>query len=200
MKRFTIADLRLPISCARFPSAILGRMAVAPIPNRQSPIPSAFSLVEVTLALGIVSFCLLAVVGLLPAGLKSIKNANEQAGAANVVGAVADSVRTASSPDGTNFVASFAGTTYSYRIDGQTNLISVPWDSLGLDGSSINASSKRLAARLDIYRGSNLTTNSRAVISVAWPAQANPTWDSGNQTWSKAEGSVTAAIQFLPKP
>ena len=166
----------------------------------QNPKFSAFSLVEVTLALGIVSFALIAVLGLMPVGLKVVKNANEQAGAANVLTAIAASLRSASSTDSTNFAALFAGKNYSYSIDGQTNLITVPWDSLALDGSSTNASSKRLAARLDIYRGTNLTIPVRAVISVAWPAQANPTWNTGNQTWANADGSVTTGIQFLPKP
>jgi len=66
---------------------------------------AALSLVEVTLALGIVSFSMLAVVGLLPVGLQSIKNANEQAGAANVIGGIADALRKASSTDGTTFTA-----------------------------------------------------------------------------------------------
>jgi type II secretory pathway pseudopilin PulG len=198
MKKFTIGDLRLAISFARFPFAILGRTGVAPIPNRQSPIASAFSLVEVVLALGIVSFCLLAIVGLLPVGLKAVKNANEQAGAAQVVDGIADALRKASSTNGTNFAATFAGGSIAYTLGGG-NSSTNQWPDLDLNGTS-DPTGKRLSARLEILQQPTAIQPGRAVISVAWPAQANPTWNSANQTWSNAEGSVTTAIQFLPKP
>jgi len=208
MKKFPIADFRLPISRVRFSSVSLRRAAVALIPNpqssianRKSPIPnsSAFSLVEVTLALGIVSFCLLAVVGLLPVGLKSIKNANEQAGAANVVGGIADSVRSASSTNNTSFIGRFGTNQISYSIGGAA--APVFWSNLKLDGETDPTGvGKRLTAVVNITPPTTLTSAGQAVISVAWPAQANPTWDATTRTWSKAEGSVTTAIQFLPKP
>lgn len=46
--------------------------------------PRAFSLVEVTLALGVSSFCLVALLGLVPVGLKSNQFTREQAAALNV--------------------------------------------------------------------------------------------------------------------
>ena len=45
---------------------------------------NAFSLVEVTLALGIAAFCLLAIFGLLPVGIKSQQNAIGQTVAAGI--------------------------------------------------------------------------------------------------------------------
>lgn len=164
--------------------------------------PAAFSLVEVVLAIGIVSFALLAVVGLLPAGLKSIKNANEQAGAANVVGAISEALRVATSLDGTNFTTSFAGKPITFAVTAGTgpSPAGLEWRELGLDGSA-NPMGKRLSARLEILNEpvASPLTPGRAVISVAWPAQADPTWNSANRTWTKAEGFVTTAIQFLPK-
>lgn len=47
-------------------------------------IPRAFSLVEVTLALGVSSFCLVALLGLVPVGLKTNQFTREQAAALNV--------------------------------------------------------------------------------------------------------------------
>ncbi|HWL50921.1 MAG TPA: hypothetical protein VNQ90_00695 [Chthoniobacteraceae bacterium] len=44
-----------------------------------------FSLVEVTLALGIASFCLIAILGLIPVGLNSTQTAMEQTQATNII-------------------------------------------------------------------------------------------------------------------
>jgi len=199
MKKFSIGDCRLATASDRFPLAILGRMAVAPIPNRQSPIASAFSLVEVVLALGIVSFCLLAIVGLLPVGLKAVKNANEQAAAANVLNAIADSLRSTTSSNAVNFAGSFGTNQISFSLGGAATNLS--WSNLKLDGSTESSvDPKRISAVVNITPPANLLSSGQAVISVAWPAQANPIWDATTRTWSKAEGSVTTAIQFLPKP
>jgi uncharacterized protein (TIGR02598 family) len=159
---------------------------------------AALSLVEVTLALGIVSFSMLAVVGLLPVGLQSIKNANEQAGAANVIGGIADALRKASSADGTTFTANYAGQALTYRLDDPDSKLSVRAD-LDVSGSPTGGE-KRLSAVLEILEVPTATQPGRAVISVAWPAQAGPEWDSGDQTWDKAEGSLTTSILFLPRP
>ena len=53
----------------------------------------AFSLVEVTLALGICAFCLLAIFGLLPVGVKSGRMAVEQTAAAGLLSVVATDLR-----------------------------------------------------------------------------------------------------------
>jgi len=201
MKRSPIPDFRLPISRVRSSSASLRRAAVAPIPNPQSPIAnvSAFSLVEVTLAIGIVSFALIAVLGLLPVGLKSVKNANEQAGAANVLNAIAESVRSATSTNSVNFTGQFGTNPVGFSVGGSAT--NVNWSNLKLDGSTESTNdAKRISAVVNIFPPANLTTNGRAVISVAWPSQANPVWNATTQTWSKAEGSITTGIQFLPKP
>lgn len=162
----------------------------------------AFSLVEVTLALGIVSFALIAVLGLLPVGLKSVKNANEQAGAANVLNAIADCLRNASSTNGVNFSGRFADQNVSYTLGGATPAI--VWPNLTLEGAQEDASGnppKRLSARLEILQTPvNVSTPGRAVLSVAWSAQAGPTWDASANKWSKADGSITSGIQFLPRP
>jgi uncharacterized protein (TIGR02598 family) len=52
------------------------------------PRSAAFTLIEVTLALGVASFCLLTVFGLVPIGLTSNQNASEQTAAAGVATAI----------------------------------------------------------------------------------------------------------------
>ena len=54
---------------------------------------SAFSLVEVTLALGIAAFCLIAVFGLMPIGVQTNRNATSQTAATNIMAAVVADLR-----------------------------------------------------------------------------------------------------------
>jgi uncharacterized protein (TIGR02598 family) len=52
-----------------------------------------FSLVEVTLALGIAAFCLIAVFGLMPVGVQTNRNATSQTTATNIMAAVVSDLR-----------------------------------------------------------------------------------------------------------
>ena len=60
----------------------------------------AFSLVEVTLALGIAAFCLIAVFGLVPVGVQTNRNATSQTTATNILSSVVSDIR--ASPKGRN--------------------------------------------------------------------------------------------------
>jgi len=53
----------------------------------------AFSLVEVTLAIGIAVFCLIAVFGLMPVALQTNRNATSQTGATNIIADVVADLR-----------------------------------------------------------------------------------------------------------
>jgi len=157
---------------------------------------SGFSLIEVVIAIGIVSFSILAVVGLLPTGLKTVKNANEQAGAANVLNAIAESLRQASSPDGVNFSNSFAGQTIQYTVGGSSTNSS--WTNLTLEGVT-SAQFSRIEAQLSLTPPSNSVSPGMATISVAWSANPNMIWNPAFTNWSHADGSITTGIQFLPR-
>jgi uncharacterized protein (TIGR02598 family) len=54
---------------------------------------AAFSLVEVTLALGIAAFCLIAVIGIIPVGVKTTRDATSQTAATNIMAAVIADLR-----------------------------------------------------------------------------------------------------------
>lgn len=165
--------------------------------TRNADTAGGFSLIEVTIAIGIVTFCLIAILGLLPTGLKAVKNANEEAGAANVLNAIASSLRNANSTNGINYSASFAGQPITYTVGGGT--VSNAWPNLTLEGTT-NATWKRLSAILLITPPSdNMATNGRATISVAWSAAANPQWNPSSNSWSRAEGFLTSGIQFRPR-
>jgi uncharacterized protein (TIGR02598 family) len=54
---------------------------------------AAFSLVEVTLALGVAAFCLIAAFGLMPVGVQTNRNATSQTAATNIIAAVVADLR-----------------------------------------------------------------------------------------------------------
>lgn len=54
---------------------------------------AAFSLVELTLAIGIAGFCLIAVFGLMPVGVQTNRNATSQTRATNIMAAVVADLR-----------------------------------------------------------------------------------------------------------
>jgi uncharacterized protein (TIGR02598 family) len=62
---------------------------------------ASFSLVEVTFALGIAAFCLIAVFGLMPIGVQTNRNATSQTAATNIIAAVVVDLRTTTMTAGT---------------------------------------------------------------------------------------------------
>ena len=165
-----------------------------------SPRCRGFSLTEVVLALGIVSFAMVAAVGLLPAGLQVVKNSNDQAAAAQVLASLSDSLRRAQSANGT-YAFQFAGRTTTFSLNGATNNLS--WTNLTLQGDpeSTIRNPKRLRADLILISPINSTSPGRATVSVGWSAQSPLlNFDSTTLTWTSAEGSLTSGLVFLPRP
>lgn len=66
--------------------------------NRSCPSVSAFSLVELTLALGIAAFCLMAVFGLMPVGVQTNRNATSQTASTSILANVVSDLRRAPVP------------------------------------------------------------------------------------------------------
>ena len=56
-------------------------------------VAAAFSLVELTLAIGIAAFCLIAVFGLIPVGVQTNRNATSQTAATNILSSVVSDIR-----------------------------------------------------------------------------------------------------------
>ncbi len=83
---------------------------------------AAFSLVELTLAIGIAAFCLIAVVGLMPVGMLTNRNATSQTAATNILSSVVSDIR--ASPK--------ALTSALYKIKkGKANFTTVCFDGQG---------------------------------------------------------------------
>jgi len=125
---------------------------------------SAFSLVEVTLALGLAGFCLVALLGLIPAGLRNASTATEQTAAVGLLGDIVADLRgtpinSANSPRfGIAIPASGNATTSTYfSDDGQTNA----------------RSQSRYVVESTLTPQPNDLVNAR--ILIYWPAMATST-------------------------
>lgn len=159
----------------------------------------AFSLVEVTVALGIASFCLIAIVGLLPVGLNSVSNAREEAAAAVVMEQMASAIRNASSVGAANAGSYVALAPYTNLVwtNGGPSL-TMNFTDLSRGGvPGAQGVNQRLRACVQITPASSLTAASSALVSIAWPVQAQ--WNPASNTWSNAQGSVSTWLIFLPR-
>jgi len=104
---------------------------------------AAFSLIEVTLALGIAAFCLLTVFGLLPIGLSSTQNAAEQTAVSGIVTAISADLH------GTPILSSTGATTsqFSIKIPSVQNqaMPPIPIPALSIPHTKPPSSSPRMA-------------------------------------------------------
>jgi type II secretory pathway pseudopilin PulG len=147
-----------------------------------------FSLVEVTLALGVAAFCLIAVFGLMPVGVQTNRNATSQSAATNILASVIADLHATplTTPPGS------ATTSPQYQIPIPANPVdlatSVPPLFFAEDGTfsiSIQAQSRY---QLNITflptsanpNGSNTHFATLANIKISWPAAANPANASGS--------------------
>ena len=88
--------------------------------KRSTSVATAFSLVEVTIALGIAAFCLIAVFGLLPVGVQTNRNATSQTTATNILAAVVADLRATplSNPTSAQFGITFGTNPPALYFDG----------------------------------------------------------------------------------
>jgi uncharacterized protein (TIGR02598 family) len=157
-----------------------------------------FSLVEVVVAIGVVAYAIFGVLGLLPVGIKGFQNATCEAAGSDVLNSLSVALRSAQTTNGTNFDWSFNGTTCSYIVGGSKTTNG--WSTLSLEGgSSINSFYRQLTAVCIVTPPSSPNGAGSAVLSVAWPAAANPAFNGTNLTWSRSQGSLTLPIRFLPR-
>ena len=124
---------------------------------------AAFSLVEVTLALGVAAFCLLAIFGLLPVGLSANQATVQQTEAANVAALVEADLRSTPLGSGVSAVYGFAfnsgtGAVYYFKGDGTRQ-----------------AQAGGATYRLAVSTGTAAAMQATPVaVLVTWPAEADP--------------------------
>jgi uncharacterized protein (TIGR02598 family) len=127
----------------------------------------AFSLVEVTLALGIAAFCLIAIFGLMPVGVQTNRNATSQTAATNITAAVVADLRATPKANTTST---------QFGITFGTNPPPLYFDASGQFATSVGANS-RYQLNVTWYGSTGLRY---ADLKVTWPAAAIPANASGS--------------------
>ena len=133
----------------------------------------AFSLVEVTLALGIAAFCLIAVFGLMPVGVQANRNATSQTAATNILSSVVSDIR-ASPKTSSN--------TLKYNIrKNKGNPTTVCFDGQGLSTTLANNVPcppgnfrYRLYVRIYPIGAQPAYLATYAYLKLVWPAAVDP--------------------------
>jgi uncharacterized protein (TIGR02598 family) len=160
---------------------------------------SAFTLVEVTLALSVASFCLLSVFGLVPVGLTSNLNAAQQTGATGIATALCADIH------GTPVMGA---TTSRFQIPipatgGAKVQHTVYFDQGGSRTGAVDVANAPSNARYratitfqaeDQTAGTTVTPRNKllqAAVQITWPALADPASAKGPANFS---GSLDAPI------
>jgi uncharacterized protein (TIGR02598 family) len=143
---------------------------------RRSLCVAAFSLVEVTLALGIAAFCLIAVFGLVPVAVQTNRNATSQTRATNIMTAVVSDLRATpnSNTTSTQFQITF-GTCKRLYFDSEGQVVSS-----GLcDPSTQVTPTSRYQVNVT-WSDSGWSQLRYADVKVTWPAAASAANASGS--------------------
>ncbi len=140
---------------------------------------SAFSLVEITLALGVAGFCFIAILGLLPAGVQTNQRSISQTAATNILSSVVTDLR--ATPK-----AAATSTQYLIPIPSDPTSPADPppvpdtpaktlyFDSNGASSTVLTTTSRY---RLGVWFRKNYAGSTGAtftVLKVTWPAVADP--------------------------
>jgi uncharacterized protein (TIGR02598 family) len=120
---------------------------------------SGFSLVEVTLAIGIAAFCLIAVFGLIPVGVQTNRNATSQTAATNIIASVIADMRATTSSISPQYGITFGSSKTLY------------FDGAGQFATSLGTNS-RYRARITFPPSQ--AGLSYADVKVTWPAPVDP--------------------------
>jgi Tfp pilus assembly protein PilV len=140
---------------------------------------SAFSLIELTLALGVAAFCLIAIFGLVPVAALTNRNATSQSAATNIMAAVVSDLRAA--PKANSWSYQFAipfGTNGTRYFDSQGQC---SCDTAGMQKPNPLAGDCSLSwspALQPRYRLTITWSGSSSLryadLKVTWPAVADP--------------------------
>ncbi len=147
---------------------------------------SAFSLVELTFALGVAGFCLVAALGLMPVGVRTNRNATSETAATNIMAAVLSDLR--ATPNANDTSSQFCiplGTSRTLYFDSAGRCST---DSAGSTNPCGTSWSPALNTRYQLNITWNGSTALRyADLKVTWPAPA---------TTANATGSVEIFAAF----
>lgn len=158
----------------------------------------AFTLTEIALAVGIISIGMIAVLGLLPAGLNAMRHGRDELAAAHCLRNLSDGIRNAERVDG-NIPATYraggvlSNLTWTIGNSAEATLTVTNLTSAGAPAA--RPEDALLNARIEVAPPANPHSAGTATVSVAWPALS--TWD--GQKWSRNQGQIATHVVFLPK-
>ena len=146
--------------------------------KRSLPVTAAFSLVEIVIALGVAAFCLIAVMGMLPIGLKTQQASIKQTTANSIISQVLSKLRAATRvPPGQEDRTDSKWLLHPHTGGG-------PWDPepdilyFTNEGNSVGSgitSDSVYRATVNYFQPPDPAyTTSLANITVTWPAQVDP--------------------------
>jgi uncharacterized protein (TIGR02598 family) len=154
---------------------------------------SAFSLVELTFALGIAAFCLIAVFGLMPVGVQTNRNATSQTAATNILSSVVSDIR--ASPPGQTTSVQYGirrskGVATAVCFDGQGRFTTLP-----LNVWTCPPSYYRYRLYVQIANNpANVVYPNYVDLILTWPAAADPV-----HSTITPSGSVETVAAFFVK-
>ena len=136
----------------------------------------AFTLVEVTLALGMAAISLIAIFALLPVGLQTSYSATEQTASNDILAAVISDLRAAAptSPPGNDATSAQFGINIPRNSGGAESTVTLYFDSEGRVLPSPDGSRYRLTATFPPPNGGGPRAATFADLKMTWPAFAEP--------------------------
>jgi type II secretory pathway pseudopilin PulG len=138
---------------------------------------SAFSLVEVTLALGIAAFCLIAVFGLIPIAVQTNRNATSQTAATNIMAAVVADLRATpltTPPGGATTSVQYQIPIPQNPVTVSTTLAPVFFAQDGTFSTTMQPSSRYRLTVTFPPNGPATHSSTYADVRVTWPAPVDP--------------------------
>jgi len=151
---------------------------------RKLSVAAAFSLVEVTFALGIAAVCLIAVMGTIPVGVQTNRNATSQTAAANIMAAVISDLRATPKANTTSIQFGISVSTDARTGVAQTCLpCATCWvaqtQTFYFDSQGQVVSAPNGRYRLSVTSVANPTATAMGgavfmALKVTWPASVDP--------------------------
>jgi type II secretory pathway pseudopilin PulG len=174
--------------------------AAAPLDDRFLIKKSGFTLVEVALSVAVVSFALIALVGLLSAGLTANQQSIQQSRALQAMTAAASGIwgMTTNGTSGTSYLLA---SPMSTNITLGSQPVSFSW---GLDANGLFTNANNFAADPNLVGTvymqctppSNVNGVGSAYITVAWPGYAKYVTSGSSGSWTRQQGYMETMIYF----
>jgi len=133
---------------------------------------NAFSLVEIALAIGILSVSVAVIVGLLPVSLTTLQNASEESAGINIISTIISDLKSTPASTGTSSTYQL---TFPTALTGGNQAQTLYFDQVGGLLAGPGSAGSRYKATVTLGTPS-LQNTITGIARVSWPAQAaNPT-------------------------